>query len=124
MRILSPSSFVTIYLSRSSPYLPFPAEHGIPRGTAIISFPARTADWLVQRQTTTRSAGNLRAFRFTHALAPAMREKDKADMEEESNGGSGGGTRCALFASTRAACTRAEEKGNERHKGGGRSDER
>lgn len=45
---LSPSPVHPFRLSRSrSDYHP---NHAIPRGTAIITFPARSADWLVQSQ--------------------------------------------------------------------------
>lgn len=93
---LSPSPFHPIRLSRSrSDYHP---NHPIPRGTAIISFPARSADWLVQSQPRSgeEAPGSSNTLRFTRASAVNGRGAEE----------SGGAARCRAVSSSSALLRR------------------
>lgn len=106
---LSPSPFPPIRLSRSrSDYHP---NHAIPRGTAIISFPARSADWLVQSQPR-RSGEERRGGAATRsvllALAPSTGEEQRRVVElARCRGTTSSGS--ALLRRRAAACRRGKK---------------
>lgn len=115
---LSPSPFHPIRLSRSrSDYHP---NHAIPRGTAIISFPARSADWLVQSQPRSGEEHRGVATRSVLlALAPSTREEQRRAVERQGVEQSAAAVLCFDGGQQRVGGEGEEARKRERERRGG-----